>query len=359
MGNRKQSTLSNESYIFLTVGSAIVLMLTTIPADFILGELHIPVIDKIIYYEDVMGLYIKSFPILSLLGAWTTIRKKKTLEDVFINLAWPLVIWLLFRFIGKYLFLCLVLLAFTLFFMGRKIAGIMSAKRLSESKKVRFAYYECRKTVYLMLFVLGMLGVHENYRNEKLRNELEIFYQGCEEALEQDEEGTELELVSEEEWEILGMEDRTDQMTVLANYYFKELGMKEIPVYVAALEKGMLGLYSTNRETAVYISDDFLKDCNIADASECLLHEIHHYYQDAVIQTLLTLKEENADFMNLQYYKDALGLAVAQGNYSEDYTSWETYQNNELEVQSRTYAAEQVEVLRAKFGWEKQSELPD
>ena len=45
------------------------------------------------------------------------------------------------------------------------------------------------------------------------------------------------------------------------------------------------------------------------------------------------------------------GLKEAKENYAEDLDSYETYIQNELEVQANDYADEEVWVLSAIYGW--------
>lgn len=351
-----KAKLNTLTYLCLTAGVAVAFVLTAIPQEYLCKTVYIPGVEIFVGSGDMKRYFLIMFPIISIVGALTTLRKKKTIEDVFINLAWPLSFLLLVQLLETYTIACLVVMLVVALLGIAKIKKTMRTACLHIEQKFRYTYYRCRKLVYIMLLLLSPLAIYNQQKWEKREQELMRFYEGCVENVNEKGNEEELHLISQEEWNELEIQGRIDQMAILAKYYCKELGTEEIPVYAGVLEYGTRGLYTSGENPAIYISMSVLEDYGIDKAAECLLHEVHHHYQHAVIDTLLELKKANVNFWELKYYQDAIGLAAAKSNYGKDSLSMDTYLENEMEVQSRTYAEEQVELLREKFGWEVSEE---
>ena len=63
------------------------------------------------------------------------------------------------------------------------------------------------------------------------------------------------------------------------------------------------------------------------------------------------LEKKGFEYETLSYYQDAIILKEAKENYAEDLDSYETYIQNELEVQANVYADAEVGALSAIYGW--------
>lgn len=350
----RKSTLKNSTYVLVSLSLSLLIIFTAVPY-WCLTSIVIPEAGIFVPYSTMQQVFLIVFPTCSLLGALTTLHKRKSIEDIFINIAFPLLILIAVRVLQYFpiglLILGIVCVLVTLYkiydYLGRYQA-------LNVKRRRRIIYYKCRRNiVYLLVFTVVPLGIYVSYNDSLDRERFKIIYEF---TYKRDEriEKPELEMVSEEQWEQLDAEHRMEQMRKLADYECSKLGVEPVDIYAnREATESTMGYYADN-EDAIYLNVVYLANCSIQEAAHVMAHEMNHRYNYAIIDSLEVLEDAGFNVKTLDYYQDALKLKEADRNYNRDLkNSYETYRDNELEVRARAYADREVEELAEKFGWSK------
>lgn len=348
--------MKNLKYLILSVLLAMVLMFTILPY-YCISSITIPGIDLYFSYDEVYRFFYVFFPICSFFGAVTTLRKKKTPEDVLINVTLPLLGLLYLRVCKEFMAICMLLLVLVLAFAAWNIYDAMTvSKRWDTGKKCRYAYYHIRKDVTMVLFaVLVPLALGITINENTFNSRIHTFFRNYTAAESEELLPTSLtyELSSEEDWKTHdSLEEKVWQLQWVANDCLGELGVTSVPVeVVTTLDATVLGSYSEADKT-IYVNKEFLKNSTLQKAIHVIAHECHHRYQHAIIQSLMILKEADFPYEKLGYYQNAAKLLKGAMEYKEDKENYFEYLKNEMELQADAYAKEKVAEISEKYEWQ-------
>ena len=138
-------------------------------------------------------------------------------------------------------------------------------------------------------------------------------------------------------WDSANWNERIQWMQLLVSHEAIQLGLQgKAPVLCAqALPEFILGYY--NRGTKIIINVSYLENAEVLDVVDTVLHELYHYYQDAVIDTI----DWESDFSRASYFDDARRWQQNSINYNNDPTTEEgiqMYLSQPLENDANTYS---------------------
>lgn len=346
----------NLTYIFLSTAGAMLLMFTVLPY-YCISPLTIPSTDIYFSYDEVYRFCLFFFPICSFFGAITTLRKRKILEDVLINIVLPMLLIVYLRVCNKFLMIgMIVLLTVTLMTAAKVYDAVTLQNEWGAGKRARHAYYEIRKGVTCLLVVIIVplalwITAKENTNNFRIHT----FFRNYTAAPQEKLLSANLcyQLSGEKEWASEdSLEDKILQLQCVADEFLGELGVTGVPVkMVTTLDDTVLGAYS-EIDKKIYINKKFLEHSTLPKAVHVIAHESHHRYQHAIIQSLMILEHADFPYEKLGYYREAASLMEAFKNYAEDKENYYDYLKNEMEVQAEAYAAVKVSEFSEKYGWE-------
>lgn len=350
--------MKNLKYIILSVLSAMILMFIILPY-YAISSITFPGIDLYFSYDEVYGFLLFFFPICAFFGAVTTLRKKKTPEDILINIGFPLLLLLYLRVCKEFLVVCILTISVAIVIIAWNIYDAVTIQRNWDAgKRGRYAYYNIRKEVMRLLIativpLALVIMVRENTTNFRIHTFFRNYTTTVSEKLISAE--INYQLSDEDIWgEQDSLEEKVWQLQCVADDCLGELGVTSVPVKVVkALEPAVLGSYSET-DKMIYVNKEFLENSTIQKAVHVIAHECHHRYQHAVIQSLMILKEADFPYEKLGYYQDALKLLEGAKNYAEDRKDYYTYFQNEMEIQAEAYAEEKVSQFAEKYGWDRQ-----
>ena len=141
-------------------------------------------------------------------------------------------------------------------------------------------------------------------------------------------------------WPALDNETRAQTLVAICEIEKRELGIKgEIPVKVAPLDEGTLGMYYDEEKTII-INVAYL-DRDVLECIKTVAHEVYHAHQ---FETIETLDFENEDVKTSHYYRKAREWKnnVDVGYIPATYST-ENYQAQPIERDAREYAEARVE----------------
>ena len=350
----KKRKITLGGYFLLSIGVSVLIIHTALPY-YCLTSIAFPGWNIYWSYADVQKRMFILFPMMSFLGALSTIKKRVNFEDVFLNVSAP-VIWLLFLKVLQY---HAVLAIGTMLFAGIIFGYVWSRfsfrnkKVLNRSKKVRLIYYGCRRRIiYVLLVTFTPMVIWVNYQESEQSEKYLVAFKSLQSERASEQQNIELNIANEEQWKQLNAEERFLEMTKLVDYECNKLHVGSIDVFaIKEITDGRLGYYDSNAE-AVYINVAYLNNsCSLPEAVHIIAHECYHRYTDKVIESLTYLEEAGMNYEALEYYHDAVVLKEAASTYYLDSLEYDTYNENELERQAEQYADTEVELLKEKFEW--------
>lgn len=148
--------LAKSSYILVSVGIAFIIVFTALPY-YCLTSIAFPGWNIYWGYNEVQRNMMILFPVLSFIGAVTTIKKKNYIEDIFLNVAFPLIILLILKVMQYHFFITIVAIIITGVFAISKAIDFMCSEQYptGKFKRLRMIYFICRKRmIYLLLFTM-------------------------------------------------------------------------------------------------------------------------------------------------------------------------------------------------------------
>lgn len=347
-------TMTKGSYIVCSVGLAVVIIFTALPY-YCMTSITFPGWNIYWSYAEVQKKMYVLFAGLALLGAVTTLKKRNSFQDVFINVAAPLNVLLVLKTLQYHpLITCGVLAAaavFTLFKVGA-CKGIWRYDWCF--KKIRLIYYVCRRqSVYFLLFAFAPLAVWVNYQEYARADEVLTCFKAEMEDETEIGETKDLSLVNDEEWEQLTAEERFGEVKKIVSYETDKLGVGSVDLFaVKELTDGRSAYYS-HQDRSISVNIIYLNECSLEEAVHIAAHETYHRYQNVLLDSLTTLEEAGIDVESMAYYEDAIELRKACKNYYLDSLSFDSYSSNLMEVQAEIYAKEEIKEFRKRFGWEE------
>lgn len=163
--------LDNSTYILLSVGLSLLLSFTAAPY-YCVSSIVITDWDIYLSYTTVCMAFLTSAPVLSTLNALITLtKKKKNLEDIFLNIIFPFEILMMLR-VCQYSYIAAIaiwgiILGYT-FILSKKYVRRMT-KHLGYFRRKLF--FACRKKIiYLLMFTIFPLHSFKQFsvRNRKV-----------------------------------------------------------------------------------------------------------------------------------------------------------------------------------------------
>lgn len=339
--------LGKRTYISLSVGIAFLVIFTALPY-YCLTSIAIPEWNIYWRYKDVQRNMLILFPALSFFGAVTTLKKKNYIEDIFLNIAFPLIILLILKVMQYRITLIIVIIIIVgLFSLYKGIQYIYSTKYSKRQfKRIRIGYYICRKrAIYLLLFILSPMAVWVNYHESTVNGRI-LFESTAIKTADENEIVSNYNLVSEDQWEKMEVASRFEIMKNFTNDKCNDLGVASVDLYgIKELTNRTLAYYS-HGEGAVYYNIIYLAKCSLEEALHVACHEIYHRYEHAVIDSLKVLEEAGIAYESLDYFAEAIEIKKASDNYYLDSLSYDTYSQNLLEILADEYADQEINTLK-------------
>lgn len=347
--------MKNLKYLILSVLAAMILMFTILPY-YCISSITIPGTDIYFSYDEVYRFFCVFFPICAFLGAVTTLRKKKTPEDVLINVTFPLLVLLYLRVYKEFLIICILLLFMVIAFILWNIYDAMTINRRWDSgKKWRYAYYHIRKDVTMVLFAVTIpLALAITIKENTINFRIHTFFRNYTATTSEELLPAKIhyQLSDEDTWKKMdSLEEKVWQLQCVADDCLGELGVTSVPVKaVTTLEPTVQGSYS-EIDKMIYINKEFLEKATLQKTIHVIAHECHHRYQHAIIQSLMILEDADFPYEKLGYYQEAMALLKGAKEYKEDQENYFDYLKNEMEVQAEAYARSKLEAFAEKYGW--------
>lgn len=352
----KKRVITKWSYLGLSVGIATLIIFTALPY-YLLTSISFPGWNIYWSYEYVQQRMLRLFPGMALLGAVTTLRKKKyTLEDIFLNVAAPLIVLLTLKVAQYHLMFVVVLLSITAVAVITKCTMIWLDDRFEKMKvwkKIRICYYRSRRFLYILLIVLAPMAVFTAFHESRDRSEyLTLFSSSVEVDAEEEQADLVWNIVDEEAWDDLTTEARFNEIQKLTGYFLQDLGVPGVNIYaVKELTDETLAYYNEADES-IRVNAIYLSKCSLRDAAFLLAHECEHRQQYQIIKGVEMLKEAGINYEEFKCFSEAVDLYKAFTNYGADSLSYDTYSKNLLEIRSNEYADEMVKRLQ-EYGYLK------
>ena len=348
----KKRIVGKIIYIVFSVGLASVLIFTAQPC-YLLSTLSYGNWGIFWSYADVQRMMFFLFPGLALFFALSTIKKKNTILDVFLNVAAPLVLLLSLKIAQYHFNLVVVIVMVVLFYAGSGCINLWfddNTMGLENRKKCRLCYYKARKRIVLpLIIILCPLAVwcswNEVYDKDKYLTYYSTF---AESENELPEEENRWEVVSEETWNDLSVESRFEEVKKMTTYFLQDLGVDGINVYgVKELTDNRLGYYSEHSES-MGINITYIANATLTDVIRVVAHECSHRQQQVIIKGIKALEDMGIDCERIECFSVGAALKEAGDNYSRDSLDFDGYKENLLEKESEKYAKKMIERLKEK-----------
>lgn len=286
------------------------------------------------------------FLLCAIVGALIVPRKQMTIWKLAENVLLPVLLLMTLR-IAQYMpvrtVILLALIVVNVFLDDLDFRG---EKRKARKKRL---FMKCRTTMIISLLQwivpLSIIFVWQGGLEQE--QEMQVLFRANEEKSPNEL----FALAGEEEWKTFTLEERLTYAQAMADYECEELGITTVNVYAVRYSDDTIAGSYLHEFEAVFLNDQYLEICGWKELVRVVAHEIYHRYEHVLIDSLELLEKKGFEYENLSYYQDAILLKEAKENYAEDLDSYETYIQNELEVQANDYADEEVWVLSAIYGW--------
>lgn len=341
--------MKKASYIALSVGIAALIIFTALPY-YLKTSIAFPDLDIYWSYADVQAKMLILFPGTAFLGAVTTLKKRNTVEDVFLNVAAPLCILLVLRCMQYHLPHVLAVFAICTGLLIYKIADLCLEDKFSAynvRKRIRVIYYAVRKrgvlSLFLMLTPLTVWTVHGEYHNgdkylRLLEAKSKVEYSAGEPVWD---------VVSKDQWESLTLNAKFEEFAKMVTYFLQDQGCeKDIKVYACKEITDETLAYYEDKTKSISVNVIYLDSCSYREAVRVAAHESQHWQQHEIIRAVEALEKAGFSYENNPYFAEAYALKAANERYGRDSIQYETYKNNLLEVKSEEYSEKMLEQLR-------------
>lgn len=340
--NRKKGSINNTDYVLISIGLSFFIVLTCLPFRCIQQNFEIHNI--IIKQSTINNFSMYFLPIMSFVGALTTLQiKRKNMLEVFTNIAIPILLIFMFYLFSLYPKVIYVLFLILICLLGDMIIEIVYNDFYPFRKRLQFGYYQLRRRIlYILIVIIGPLMMYTYYTGSD--NKYERFYEEYVETIDREAEN-DLDVPDDDVWIHLDLIKRMDWLKELAEYECYKLGINGITISaVTGMEEGLLGLYQQEVDT-IFLDKEYIESGSIRGCAHILIHEVCHAYTDRIINVLEVLDKSEIQYKRMPYFEQAVKWVIADRNYEEDLTSYETYASNYLEVTAEHYAQEEIRRL--------------
>ena len=147
-------------------------------------------------------------------------------------------------------------------------------------------------------------------------------------------------------WGRLNLEEKSNIVAKLITIEGTELGLKELPsIRIEDFENTRVNAFYENNK--IHLNSNYISKASKTEGIATAAHELFHSYQTELIdRTKTILPEEVLDF---EYFEQLSSWVDADESYLEDKTSnYDSYYNNALEVDARTYSDKILEKYELK-----------
>lgn len=279
-------------------------------------------------------------------GALIVPRKQMTIWKLAGNVLFPVLLLMTLR-IAQYMPVqTLILLALVAVNMFLDTLDFRGEKRKARKKRLFMKWRTTMITSLLQWMVpISIIFVWQGgFQQEQ---EMQVLFRANEEKSLNEL----ISLTGEVEWETFTLEERLPYAQAMADYECEKLGITAVNVYAVQYSDDKISGSYLHEFEAVFLNDQYLEVCGWKELVRVVAHEIYHRYEHVLIDSLELLEKKGFEYETLSYYQDAIILKEAKENYAEDLDSYETYIQNELEVQANVYADAEVGALSAIYGW--------
>lgn len=341
--------IKKASYVGLSVGIAALIIFTALPY-YLQTSIVLPGWNIYWSYAAVQEKMMCLFPGMAFWGAITTLGKRNTMEDVFLNVAAPLTVLLAIRCLQYHLVLVIAILLLSVVRVLFKIINTRKKEKYQTYnlvKKIQVIYYLTRKKgLFLLFMLLTPLTVWTSHNEYYDSDDYLRLWELLSETDETSEEDPVWNVVSESQWSSLAVNTRFEEFEKMVTYFLQDQGCGDVAVYACKeLTDGTLAYYS-NASESISVNVIYLNTCSYQEAIHVAAHECQHKQQWEVIRAVNALEESGKSYENNVYFKEAYALKEASENYRIDSISYEKYKDNLLEVKSEEYADEMETRLR-------------
>lgn len=348
----KRKILGKMTYIGFSVGLAALFVFTALPY-YLLSTLSYGRWGMFFTYAEVQRLMFFLFPCVAFVSAVSTIKKKNTTLDVFINIAIPLIALLVLKIAQYHLFLVILIITVVLIFAVNGCIDVWFDEKLEgieNKKKYRLCYYKARKFAVLsLMIVLCPIAIWCNWNEVHDSDEYLTYYSTyAESEKELSKEENKWEVVDEDTWNNLSVESRFKEIEKMTTYFLQDLGVDGISVYgVKELTDNRLGYYSDYNEL-MCINITYVANASLTEVVSVVAHECSHRQQHVIIKGITTIQDMGIKCENIECFAEAIALKEAEENYGRDSLNYDSYKENLLEKTSNQYADEMIQMLQSK-----------
>lgn len=348
----KKRLVGKMTYIGFSVGLAALLIFTALPY-YLLFTLSYGRWGMFFTYAEVQRLMFFLFPCAAFLSALSTVKKKNTILDVFINIIIPLIILLVLKIAQYHLFLVISIITGVLIFAVNGCIDLWFDEKLEgleNKKKYRLCYYKVRKFIALsLMIILCPMAIWCSWNEMYNSDDYLTYYSAFVEAeKELSEEENEWEVVDEETWNNLSVESRFAEVEKMTTYFLQDLGVDGVHLYaVKELTDNRLGYYSDYNDS-MCINITYVANATLPEVIRVVAHECSHRQQHVIIKGITALQEMGIACEKIESFSEGLALKEAEENYGRDSLDYDSYKENLLEKTSNQYAEKMVEMLQSK-----------
>lgn len=156
-------------------------------------------------------------------------------------------------------------------------------------------------------------------------------------------------------WESAELEQRLQRLQILVDYESSRLGMPSPLLQAEAMPSFLGGSYNGSDKIRINVS--YLMEADAPTAMKTAFHEMFHYYQHAVVDTV----DWSSSFASLAYFEEARSWYQNSTNYKDDDSTDEGYQEylaQPLEASANAYAKEKVSFYTALIKLQEEQDSP-
>jgi hypothetical protein len=145
-------------------------------------------------------------------------------------------------------------------------------------------------------------------------------------------------------WASASSDDRKNALQGLENYFAEIQGRNPRLVIVDNIDRGVLGQYSPQRPSKIFISRELLED-NSGNfmAMDTIIHEGRHAYQDDCIMWLCS--PNSSDILSVSQWRENM-----PGRGGAYFNSGFSYRYQPVEADAYRYASLQMDAFKNTFG---------
>lgn len=158
-----------------------------------------------------------------------------------------------------------------------------------------------------------------------------------------------LKILSPENWETAGIDNKLNAMQCLANIYAHEFQSNQLDLIGEEMESNEIytraGYYSHDNKT-IYMNTTVLETCDAETAIDTVSHEFYHSIQNYLIEEYYAADERTRKqdkFAHVEEYIEELE------HYIDASEGYDAYYSQQLEIDARDFAESEVQHTFAKL----------